>query len=78
MGMMQSIREEIKRTDNRITNIFMGGVASPFCDTIDIRVQRKKMIQADEAAKAIWFLCQQPASAVVSEMVLQPFNHQAI
>ena len=32
----------------------------------------------EEAAKAIWFLCQQPASGVVSEMVLQPFNHQAI
>lgn len=78
VGMMQSIREELKRTDIRITNIFMGGVDSPFWDTIDLRVQREKMIQAEEAAKAIWFLCQQPASGVVSEMVLQPFNHQAI
>ena len=78
LGMMQSIREEIKRTDIRITNIFMGGVDSPFWDNIDLRVQREKMIQAEEAAKAIWFLCQQPASAVVSEMVLQPFSHQAI
>ncbi len=77
-GMMQSIREEIKRTDIRITNLFLGGVDSAFWDTIDLRVQRDKMIQAAEAAKAIWFLCQQPASAVVSEMVLQPFNHQAI
>ena len=78
VGMMQSIREEIKRTDIRITNIFMGGVDSPFWDNIDLRVQREKMIQADEAAKAIWFLCQQPDSGVISEMVLQPFNHQAI
>ena len=78
LGMMQSIREEIKRTDIRITNIFMGGVDSSFWDTIDLRVQREKMIQAEEAAKAIWFLCQQPASGVISEMVLQPFNHQAI
>lgn len=78
LGMMQSIREEVKRTEIRITNIFMGGVDSPFWDTIDMRVQREKMIQADEAARAIWFLCQQPASGVVSEMVLQPFNHQAI
>ena len=77
-GMMQSIREEIKRTDIRITNLFLGGVDSAFWDTIELRVQRDKMIQAAEAAKAIWFLCQQPASAVVSEMVLQPFNHQAI
>lgn len=78
VGMMQSIREELKRTEIRITNIYMGGVDTPFWDTIDLRVQREKMIRADEAAKAIWFLAQQPASAVVSEMVLQPFNHQAI
>lgn len=77
-GMMQSIREEIKRTEIRITNIFMGGVDSSFWDTIDLRVQREKMIRAEEAARAIWFLCQQPVSGVVSEMVLQPFNHQAI
>jgi NAD(P)-dependent dehydrogenase (short-subunit alcohol dehydrogenase family) len=78
VGMMQSIREELKRTEIRITNIFMGGVDSPFWDTIDLRVQRDKMIKELEAAKAIWFLAQQPASGVVSEMVLQPFNHQAI
>lgn len=78
IGMMQSIREEIKRTDIRITNIFMGGVDSAFWDNIDLRVQRDKMINCEEAAKAIWFLCQQPESGVISEMVLQPFNHQAI
>ena len=78
VGMMQSIREEIKRTEIRITNLFLGGVDTPFWDTIDLRVQRDKMVIAEEAAKAIWFLCQQPTSAVVSEMVIQPFNHQAI
>ncbi len=78
VGMMQSIREELKRTEIRITNIFMGGVDSPFWDNINLRVQKEKMIRSDEAARAIWFLCQQPASGVVSEMVLQPFNHQAI
>ncbi len=78
VGMMQSIREELKRTDIRITNLFVGGVDSPFWDTIDLRVQRDKMVQAEEVAKSIWFLCQQPSSGVISEMVLQPFNHQAI
>lgn len=78
VGMMQSIREELKRTEVRITNIFLGGVDSPFWDGIDLRVQRDKMIRAEEAARAIWFLCQQPRSGVVSEMVLQPFNHQTI
>jgi short-subunit dehydrogenase len=78
LGMMQSIREEVKRTEIRITNLFLGGVDTPFWDEIDLRVQRDKMVMAEEAAKAIWFLCQQPTSAVVSEMVIQPFNHQAI
>ncbi|WP_288096373.1 SDR family oxidoreductase [Hydrotalea sp.] len=78
VGMMQSIREEVKRTEIRFTNLYLGGVDSPFWDNIDLRVQKDKMIVAEEAAKAIWFLCQQPASGVVSEMVLQPFNHQAI
>jgi NADP-dependent 3-hydroxy acid dehydrogenase YdfG len=76
--MMQSIREELKRTEIRITNLYLGGVDSPFWDQIDLRVQRDRMILAEEAARSIWFLCQQPGSGVVSEMVLQPFNHQAI
>lgn len=77
-GMMQSIREELKRTEIRITNLYLGGTDSPFWDTIDLKVQKEKMIRTEEAAKAIWFLCQQPSGGVVSEMVLQPFNHQAI
>jgi len=77
-GMMHSIREELKRTEIRITNIYLGGVDSPFWDNIDLRIQKEKMIRSEEAARAIWFLCQQPVSGVVSEMVLQPFNHQVI
>jgi len=77
-GLVKSIREELRRTDIRMTNIYLGGVDTPFWDTIDLRVQRNKFIVAKEAARAIWFLCQQPSSGVVSEMVIQPFNHQAI
>ncbi|MBS1934952.1 MAG: SDR family oxidoreductase [Bacteroidetes bacterium] len=77
-GMMQCIREEVKRTEIRITNIFLGGTDTAFWDSIDLKVQRDKMVVAEEAARSIWFLCQQPTSAVVNEMVIQPFNHQAI
>ncbi|MCS6808474.1 MAG: SDR family oxidoreductase [Bacteroidota bacterium] len=77
-GMLKSLREELKRTDIRITNVFLGGTDTPFWDTIDLRVQRDKFVTAQEAARALWFLCQQPSSGVVSEFVLQPFNHQAI
>lgn len=77
-GLTKSIREELRRTDIRITNIYLGGTDTPFWDDIDMRVNRDKFVTAKEAARAIWFLCQQPNSGVVSEMVLQPFNHQAI
>ncbi|MCO6488867.1 MAG: SDR family oxidoreductase [Phaeodactylibacter sp.] len=77
-GMAKSIREELKRTEVRITNLYLGGVDSEFWDNIDMRVNRDKFIKAQEAGRAVWFLCQQPASGVVSEMVVQPFNHQAI
>ncbi|MDP5168657.1 MAG: SDR family oxidoreductase [Bacteroidia bacterium] len=77
-GMLKSVREELKRTNIRITNIYLGGTDTPFWDEIDLRVQRDKFVTAKEAGRAIWFLCQQPDSGVVSEMVIQPFNHQAI
>ncbi len=77
-GLTKSIREELRRTDVRITNLYLGGVDSPFWDDIDMRVNRDKFITSKEAARAVWFLCQQPSSGVVSEMVVQPFNHQAI
>ncbi len=77
-GLVKSVREELKRTNIRITNIYLGGVDTPFWDTIEMKVRREKFITEKEAAKSIWFLCQQPKSGVVSEMVIQPFNHQVI
>ena len=77
-GMVKSLREELKRTEIRLSNIYLGGVDSDFWDNIDMPVKRDKFISAQEAGRAVWFLCQQPTSGVVSEMVLQPFNHQVI
>ncbi len=77
-GMVKSIREELKRTEVRISNLYLGGVDTEFWDAIDMKVNRDKFISAKEAGRAVWFLCQQPSSGVVSELVIQPFNHQAI
>ncbi|TXB63570.1 SDR family oxidoreductase [Phaeodactylibacter luteus] len=77
-GMVKSLREELKRTQVRLTNLYLGGVDSAFWDDIDMPVNRDKFISAQEAGRAVWFLCQQPTSGVVSEMVIQPFNHQVI
>jgi len=77
-GLTKSIREELKRTNVRITNIYLGGTDTPFWDDIDMKVKRDKFVTAKEAATSIWYLCQQPSSGVISEMVLQPFNHQPL
>jgi NADP-dependent 3-hydroxy acid dehydrogenase YdfG len=77
-GYAKSLREDLKRTRIKVTTLFFGGVDSEFWDEIDMSVQRDKMITVQDAAKAVWFAAQQPDSAVMSELVLQPFNHQVI
>ncbi len=77
-GMIKSLREELKRTQVKIVQLFVGGVDSHFWDNIDLKVQREKFLTAFEIAKAVKFLLEQPAEGVISEMVIQPLNHQAI
>lgn len=77
-GMIKSLREELKRTQVKIIQLFVGGVDSHFWDNIDLKVQREKFLTAFEIAKAVKFLLEQPAEGVISEMVIQPLNHQAI
>lgn len=77
-GMIKSLREELKRTQIKIVQLFVGGVDSHFWDNIDLKVQREKFLTAFEIAKAVKFLLEQPAEGVISEMVIQPLNHQAI
>lgn len=78
VGYAKSLREDLKRTRVKVTTLYFGGVDSEFWDEMDVRVQRDKMIDVKDAAKAVWFAAQQPESAVMSELVLQPFNHQVI
>ncbi len=77
-GMMKSLREELKRTQIKITQLYVGGVDTHFWDSIDLKVQREKFLTAAEIARTIKFLLDQPAEGVVSEMVIQPMNHQVI
>ncbi len=77
-GYAKSLREDLKRTQIKITTLHFGGVDSEFWNEIEMPVQRDKMITTADAAKAIWFAAQQPDSAVLSELVLQPYNHQLI
>lgn len=78
VGYAKSLREDLKRTNIKCTTIFFGGVDTEFWDGITPAPARDKMIAVNDAAKAIWFAAQQPPTAVMSELVLQPPSAQLV
>ena len=56
--------------------LYLGGVDSPFWDTIDMKVQRDKMLTIADAAGAVLTVLTQPANLVLGEFTLQPESHQ--
>ncbi len=69
VGMMQSIREELHATDIKITNLFLGGVEQASWESLELKVQQEKLLQTEEAVKAIWFLCQQANLGMPAEVI---------
>lgn len=80
MGYVRSLREDLKRTRIKCTTLVFGGINSEFWDDLEGAgsVPRDKMMTSTDAAKAIWFAVQQPESAVMSELVLQPLAMQTV
>lgn len=76
VGFTKCMADELKRFGVRFTLFYLGGVDSPFWDTISLKVQRDKMLSPQTAAEAILFALAQPPEAIPSEVVLQPESHQ--
>ncbi|MCH8494597.1 MAG: SDR family oxidoreductase [Balneolales bacterium] len=79
-GFTKALVEESRRTNIKFSLLYLGGVATDFWDNseIDMRVQKEKMLTADEVAKAIYYACTQPGQSVLNEMVIQPDSHQMV
>ncbi len=79
-GFTKALVEEHKRTGIRYSLFYLGGVDTPFWDNqnVNMRVQRDKMLTADEVAKAVFYAALQQGDSVLSELVLQPESHQMI
>ena len=78
-GFLQALRAEVSRRFNiKVTGLYLGGVDTPFYDNpaIEMKVQRDKMLSADDAARAIHYALTQPAHLVLGELTLQPESHQ--
>jgi NAD(P)-dependent dehydrogenase (short-subunit alcohol dehydrogenase family) len=77
-GLIKTLAQEYQRSGVRFCLFFLGGVDSPFCDEINMAVQRDKMIPVSTAADLILQAIDAPPHLVLAEVVLQPESHQLI
>ena len=76
-GFSKALQQEVGRKHSiKVTLMYLGGVDSPFWDTIEMRLQRDKMLSVTDAANAIVYALTQPAHLLTSEVMLQPESHQ--
>lgn len=75
-GFSKALQLEVKRHAIKVSLMYLGGVDTPFWDGLDMKLQRDKMLSAEDAASAIITVLTQPAHLVLGEFVLQPESHQ--
>jgi len=78
VGALKAMATEWQRSGIGVSLLYLGGVDTPFWDGIDMRVQRDKMLRAEDAARAIVYSLEASPLGVLNEMVLQPDSHQFI
>jgi NAD(P)-dependent dehydrogenase (short-subunit alcohol dehydrogenase family) len=77
-GMVKCFAQEYQRSGLRFCLFHLGGVDTPFWDTIQMAVQRDKMIPVSTAADLILQAVDAPPHLVLSEVVMQPESHQLV
>lgn len=79
-GFTKSLVEEHKRSGVKFTLMHLGGVDTPMwdSDTVDMRVQKDKMLSPEEVAKSVYYAANQPEGSVLNEITLQPESHQMV
>jgi len=78
VGLVKALGEEFNKRGIRFTLLYLGGVDTPFWDTVDMKVQRDRMLTADAAAEAVIYALHAPGAAIVNEIVMQPDSHQFV
>lgn len=79
-GFTKALVEEHKRSGIKFSLLYLGGVSTEFWENplVDMRVQKDKMLSADEVAKAVYYAASQPGGSVLNEIVIQPDSHQMV
>ncbi len=77
-GLVKCFAQEFARSGIRFSLFHLGGVDSPFWDSLGTAFQRDKMIPVETAADLILQAVDAPAGLVLSEVVMQPESHQLV
>jgi short-subunit dehydrogenase len=77
-GLVKAMALDLRRANVAFSLLYLGGVDSPFWETIAMRVQRDKMLTTEDAARAVLYAVGQARPGVVGEIVLQPESHQLL
>jgi NADP-dependent 3-hydroxy acid dehydrogenase YdfG len=79
-GFTKSLVEENKRSGITFTLMHLGGVDTPMwdSDTVNMRVQKDKMLTPEEVAKSVYYAANQPENSVLNEITIQPKSHQLV
>lgn len=79
-GFTKALVEENKRSGITFSLLYLGGVATDFWENpkVEMRVQKDKMLTAEEVAKAVYYAASQPGQSVLNEIVIQPESHQMV
>jgi len=75
-GMIKAMTQEFQRSGVQFCLLHLGGVDSPFWDSLDMKVQRDKMIPCEVAAHAVVQALDLPPHLVMNEITIQPDSHQ--
>lgn len=78
VGWVKALGEEFNKRGIRFTLLYLGGVNTSFWDSIEMRVDRSKMLTAEAAADVALYALSAPSPAVINEIVMQPDSHQFI
>lgn len=77
-GLTKAMALDLRREGIKFTLLHLGGVNTSFWDNVSMKVQRDKMLTARDAALAVLQAALAPSAAVLSEITLQPENHQML
>jgi len=76
-GFSKALQLEVSRKHSiKGSLMYFGGVGSPFWDTLDMRVQRDKMLSIGDTTGAIVYALTVPSNLVLGEITLPPDSHQ--